>query len=99
MVKLFVFTLLALVLALLITLFFDLPSDPGYLLIAFGNYSFETSLVALIGLLLVFYILYTARRNYLYPYHNHLPSLSNRNLDFQSRPCPKRCCASRVPPY
>jgi len=60
MVKLFVFTLLALVLALLISLFFDLPSDPGYLLIAFGNYSFETSLVALIGLLLVFYILYKA---------------------------------------
>lgn len=58
MVKLFLFSLLALSLALFITIFFDLPDDPGYLLIAFGNYSFETSLVAIVALLLVLTLFY-----------------------------------------
>lgn len=48
MVKLFVFSLLTLLLALLITVLYGLPDDPGYLLIALGNYTFETSLLALL---------------------------------------------------
>lgn len=47
MVKLFVYTLLAIVAALAITLYLDIPNNPGYLLVAWRNYTFETSLFAL----------------------------------------------------
>jgi HemY protein len=48
MVKLFIYTLLAIVAALAVTLYLDIPNDPGYLLVAWRNYTFETSLFALI---------------------------------------------------
>jgi len=48
MVKIFIYTLLVIVAAVVLTLYFDLLSDPGYLLIAWRNYTFETSLFALI---------------------------------------------------
>ncbi|MBL4821640.1 MAG: hypothetical protein JKY98_11730 [Gammaproteobacteria bacterium] len=51
MVKLFTYTLLAIVTALVVTLYLDIPNDPGYLLIAWRNYTFETSLFALVVLL------------------------------------------------
>ena len=48
MIRLFVFSLLTIVVALSVTLYLGFPNDPGYLLIAFGNYTFETSLFALL---------------------------------------------------
>lgn len=48
MIKLFVFSLLAIVLALTLSLTTGFPADPGYLMIAFGNTTFETSLFALL---------------------------------------------------
>ena len=45
MVRLFLYTLLAIVTGLVVTLL--LASDPGYLLISFRHYPFETSLFAL----------------------------------------------------
>lgn len=56
MIRLFVFSLLAIVVALWVTLYLGFPSDPGYLLIAFGNYTFETSLFALLIALAVIYL-------------------------------------------
>ncbi len=56
MIKLFIYSLLAIVLALLVTLILGFPGDPGYLLIAFGSYTFETSLFALIVALGVIYL-------------------------------------------
>ncbi|MEQ8315619.1 MAG: heme biosynthesis HemY N-terminal domain-containing protein [Gammaproteobacteria bacterium] len=55
MTRLFIFSLLAIVVALWVTLYLGFPSDPGYLLIAFGNYTFETSLFALLVALVVIY--------------------------------------------
>lgn len=46
--RLFIFSLLAIVVALWVTLYLGFPDDPGYLLIAFGDYTFETSLFALL---------------------------------------------------
>ena len=57
MIRLFVFSLLAIVVALWVTLYLGFPSDPGYLLIAFGNYTFETSLFALLIAMAVVYLL------------------------------------------
>lgn len=57
MVKLYLFSLLAIVLALLVSLYLGFPGDPGYLLIAFGNYTFETSLFALLVAGIVIYLL------------------------------------------
>lgn len=57
MIKLFIFSLLAIVLALLLSLYLGFPSDPGYLLISFGNYTFETSLFALLIACAVIYLL------------------------------------------
>lgn len=57
MIKLFIFSLLAIVLALLLSLYLGFPSDPGYLLISFGNYTFETSLFALLIAFAVIYLL------------------------------------------
>ena len=45
MVRLFVFSLLIIVVALWVTFYLGFPADPGYLLIAFRNYTFETSLL------------------------------------------------------
>ena len=56
MVKLYLFSLLAIVLALLVSLYFGFPGDPGYLLIAFGNTTFETSLFALLVASIVLYL-------------------------------------------
>lgn len=48
MIRLFVFSLLAIAAALWLTLYLGFPADPGYLLLAFGDYTFETSLLALL---------------------------------------------------
>tara|TARA_B110000858_G_scaffold198538_1_gene266496 strand:- start:14928 stop:16187 length:1260 start_codon:yes stop_codon:yes gene_type:complete len=56
MVKLYLFSLFAIVLALLASLYLGFPGDPGYLLIAFGNYTFETSLFALLVAVIVLYL-------------------------------------------
>lgn len=56
MIKLYLFSLLAIVLALLVSLYLGFPGDPGYLLIAFGNYTFETSLFALLVAVTVLYL-------------------------------------------
>ncbi len=56
MVKLYLFSLLAIVLALLVSLYLGFPGDPGYLLIAFGNTTFETSLFALLVAAIVLYL-------------------------------------------
>ena len=56
MVKLYLFSLLAIVLALLVSLYLGFPGDPGYLLIAFGNYTLETSLFALLVAVIVLYL-------------------------------------------
>ena len=55
MIRLFIFSLLAIVVALWVTLTLGFPADPGYLLIAFGNTTFETSLFALLVLLIILY--------------------------------------------
>ena len=57
MVKLFIYSLATIVLALLVTLYLGFPGDPGYLLIAFGNTTFETSLFALIVAVVIIYLL------------------------------------------
>lgn len=57
MIKLFVFSLLAIVLALLVNLYTGFPTDPGYLMLAFGNYTFETSLFAMLMALGVIYLI------------------------------------------
>ena len=62
MIRLFVYALAAIVLALLVSLFTNFPADPGYLLIAFGDYTFETSLVALALAAVVLYIAYRLLR-------------------------------------
>ena len=56
MIKLYLFTLLIIVLALLINLYLGFPGDPGYLLIAFGSTTFETSLFALLVAAIVLYL-------------------------------------------
>ena len=58
MVKIFLYSLLAVLLALFLTLYLDITSDPGYLLIAWRNYTFETSLFALAVLLILAYALW-----------------------------------------
>lgn len=62
MIRLFVYALAAIVLALLAIVFLDLPTDPGYLLIAFGDYTFETSLFALALAAVVIYLIYRLLR-------------------------------------
>ena len=56
MIKLYLFSLLAIVLALLVSLYLGFPGDPGYLLIAFGDTTFETSLFALLVAVTVVYL-------------------------------------------
>ena len=57
MIRLFVFSLLAIVVALWVTLYLGFPGDPGYMLIAFGSYTFETSLFALLVAVIVLFLL------------------------------------------
>lgn len=57
MIKLYLFSLLTIVLALLLSLYLGFPGDPGYLLIAFGNYTLETSLFALLAAITGLYLL------------------------------------------
>ncbi len=56
MIKLYLFSLLSIVLALLVSLNLGFPDDPGYLLIAFGSTTFETSLFALLVAFIVLYV-------------------------------------------
>tara|TARA_R100001039_G_C1849236_1_gene109321 strand:- start:2358 stop:2597 length:240 start_codon:yes stop_codon:yes gene_type:complete len=49
--KLFVLVLLALIAGVFLAI--QLARDPGYILIAYGNYTFETSLFALLVVLLL----------------------------------------------
>lgn len=58
MIRLFIFSLLAIIVALWVTLVLGFPGDPGYLLLAFGNYTFETSLFALLVAAVVLYLVY-----------------------------------------
>jgi len=58
MVRLFVFSLLIIVVALWVTFYLGFPADPGYLLIAFRNYTFETSLFTLVVTLGAIYLLF-----------------------------------------
>jgi len=58
MVRLFVFSLLIIVVALWVTFYLGFPADPGYLLIAFRNYTFETSLFTLVVTLVAIYLLF-----------------------------------------
>ena len=57
MIKLYIYSLLAIVLALFVSLYLGFPGDPGYLLIAFGSYTFETSLFALLVAIAILYLL------------------------------------------
>ena len=58
MVRLFVFSLLIIVVALWVTFYLGFPAAPGYLLIAFRNYTFETSLFTLVVTLVAIYLLF-----------------------------------------
>jgi len=55
MIRLFFLCLIITVLGLWLTLFLGFYEDPGYILIAFGSYTFETSLFALLISLVVVY--------------------------------------------
>ena len=56
MIRLFFLCLIITVLGLWLTLFLGFYEDPGYILIAFGSYTFETSLFALFISLAVVYL-------------------------------------------
>lgn len=56
MIRLFLYSIAALVVALVVTLY--LARDPGYLLISFGQYTFETSLFALLVALVILLLLW-----------------------------------------
>lgn len=55
MKKFFILSLLALFAGVLLAI--QLARDPGYILIAYGNYTFETSLFALLVVVLLFLVL------------------------------------------
>ncbi|MDG2141885.1 MAG: heme biosynthesis HemY N-terminal domain-containing protein [Gammaproteobacteria bacterium] len=57
MIRLFSLSLFIIAGALWSTLVLGFPSDPGYLLIAFGKHTFETSLLAFLILILIFCLL------------------------------------------
>ncbi|MDX1490840.1 MAG: hypothetical protein R3332_06105 [Pseudohongiellaceae bacterium] len=63
MVKLFVYTILAVAVGLVLTLV--LAQEPGYLLISFGPYSFETSLFALFVVFLCLLVLWKIAATFL----------------------------------
>ncbi|MGI9251629.1 MAG: heme biosynthesis protein HemY [Pseudohongiellaceae bacterium] len=56
--KLYIFSLLAIAAALLLSVWMGFPADPGYFLIAFSNYTFETSLFALLTAILILILLW-----------------------------------------
>lgn len=58
MVRLFISSLFTIVIALLLGLYLGFPNDPGYLLISFGSYTFETSLFALLIVGVILYLLF-----------------------------------------
>ena len=58
MIRLFFLCLMITVLGLCLTLFLGFYEDPGYILIAFGSYTFETSLFALLISLVVVYLVF-----------------------------------------
>ena len=58
MIRLFFLCLMIIVLGLCLTLLLGFYEDPGYILIAFGSYTFETSLFALLILLVVVYLVF-----------------------------------------
>ena len=58
MIRLFFLCLIITVLGLWLTLFLGFYEDPGYILIAFGSYTFETSLFALLISLVVVYLVF-----------------------------------------
>ena len=60
MIKLFIYSLLAITAGLVLSLYSGFPGDPGYLLIAFGDYTFETSLFALLATAALLYVLLRA---------------------------------------
>lgn len=55
MIRLFAWSLLVIVVALALSLTLGFPQDPGYLLIAFGNSAFETSIFAMLIAVCVVY--------------------------------------------
>jgi len=55
MIRLFAWSLLVIVVALTLSLTLGFPQDPGYLLIAFGNSAFETSIFAMLIAVCVVY--------------------------------------------
>lgn len=58
MLRLYLLSLLVIVLALLVSLWLGFPADPGYLLLWFGGYTFETSLFALLTVALILFLLW-----------------------------------------
>ncbi len=52
--KIFIYTLLVVVSAVGLTFYLDIPGDPGYLLIAWRNYTLETSVFALVVFAIAF---------------------------------------------
>ncbi len=62
MIRLFLYSLAAIAAALLVIVFTDFPTDPGYLLIAFGDHTLETSLLALALAIAVVYLLFRLLR-------------------------------------
>ena len=79
MKKMFFFVLLALVAGVVLAI--QLTRDPGYILIAYGNYTFETSLFAL---LVAIIILFTAVK-LLLSLFNLLNPLNKRSLQKRGR--------------
>jgi len=84
MIRLFVYALAAIVLALLVIVFTDFPADPGYLLIAFGDYTFETSVLALALAVAFIYLLYRLLRvllNWINPWRwGHMSARMSRRF-------------------
>ena len=58
MIRLFLLCLAISIFGLWLTLFLGFPSDPGYLLVAFGSYTFETSLFALLISSVLIYLVF-----------------------------------------
>ncbi|MBM88077.1 MAG: hypothetical protein CMQ41_06820 [Gammaproteobacteria bacterium] len=56
MIRLFIFSLFVILFVLIVSLYVGFPIDPGYLLVVFGNYTFETSLFALFVVSVVLYL-------------------------------------------
>lgn len=57
MIRLFILSLLIITGVLWLTLYIGFPSDPGYFLFVFGNYTFETSLLALSIIVFLIFLL------------------------------------------